>query len=150
MGRCSSSSADVGASALFRSQCKVLVTSDIGVGDVRDNHAHDATEEIMVQLGGGFTVELPDGRAGKAGSGLSATNPTEVDGHVQDSETVDAVLLHPRVWRVMKDFEPGTVMLIVADTPYDEADYIRSYDTFLEHAATWDGPGGSTRRSHPK
>jgi len=125
---------------------KVLVVSDIGVDDVRGNHAHHQTEEIMVPLSGGFTVELHDGRGRECRVKLNAGEPAEVEGaDSTPAGTVDALLLHPRVWRVMRDFEPDTVMLIVADTPYDETDYIRDYDAFLEHATGWDGPGGSYR-----
>ena len=41
---------------------KVLVSSDMQPGDVRGNHAHYETEEIVVALSGGCTFELDDGR----------------------------------------------------------------------------------------
>ena len=37
---------------------KVLVSSDMQPGDVRGNHAHYETEEIVVALSGGCTFEL--------------------------------------------------------------------------------------------
>jgi len=40
---------------------KVLVMSDIRADDVRGNHAHHETEEILVALTGGCTVEVDDG-----------------------------------------------------------------------------------------
>ena len=43
----------------------------------------------------------------------------------QSSDTKEALLLYPHIWRTFFDFEPGTVLLIVANIKYDEADYIR-------------------------
>jgi hypothetical protein len=35
------------------------------------------------------------------------------------------------VWRELEDFSSGSICLVLASAPYDEADYIRDYDTFL-------------------
>jgi hypothetical protein len=32
----------------------------------------------------------------------------------------------------MSGFTPGAVLLVLASAPYDERDYIRDYDEFLE------------------
>jgi dTDP-4-dehydrorhamnose 3,5-epimerase len=31
----------------------------------------------------------------------------------------------------MHDFSPDCVLMVLADAPYDEADYVRSYEKFL-------------------
>ena len=36
------------------------------------------------------------------------------------------------IWREMYDFSPDAVLLVLASELYDEADYIRNYDAFLE------------------
>ena len=36
------------------------------------------------------------------------------------------------MWREMYDFTPGAVLLVLASEYYDEADYIRNYDAFIE------------------
>ena len=36
------------------------------------------------------------------------------------------------MWREMYDFSEGAVLLVLASRHYDEADYIRDYDAFLE------------------
>ena len=41
------------------------------------------------------------------------------------------LLIEHMVWREMHDFSPDCVLLVLADEYYDEADYIRSYETFL-------------------
>ena len=36
------------------------------------------------------------------------------------------------MWREMFDFSPDAVMMVLASELYDENDYIRNYDEFLE------------------
>jgi hypothetical protein len=42
------------------------------------------------------------------------------------------LLIEDMVWREMHDFSEGCVLLVLASEHYDEADYIRDYETFLE------------------
>ena len=44
------------------------------------------------------------------------------------------LLIEPGVWREMHDFSDDCVLLVLADARYDEAEYIRSYETFLAEA----------------
>lgn len=104
---------------------KVLYMTDIGTSDRRGNHAHYRTREIVVCLEGACTIDLQDGK-GRSES-VRLDRPDRV------------VELPPHVWRVLRDFAPGTKLLALADTPYDEADYIRDYDRFLSEARRWEG-----------
>ena len=36
------------------------------------------------------------------------------------------------MWREMFDFSPDAVLMVLASELYDESDYIRNYDEFLE------------------
>jgi hypothetical protein len=38
----------------------------------------------------------------------------------------------PMIWREMYDFSPDCVLLVLASRAYDESDYIRDYQAFLE------------------
>ena len=133
---------------------KVLVSYDIRPDDVRGNHAHYKTEEILLALSGGCVVEMDDGRGRKATVRLSTTEirdqKSEISGLTSDLRppTSDkaALLLYPHIWRVLRDFEPGTVLLVVANMKYDESDYIRDRAEFEQLAKTWTGPGGSAER----
>jgi len=53
---------------------KVLVSSGMNPDDVRGNHAHYETEEIVVALSGGCTFELDDGRGTSERVRLSASS----------------------------------------------------------------------------
>jgi len=144
---------DAEANALPFEIGKVLVMSDIRTDDVRGNHAHYETEEILVALTGGCAVDLDDGCGVRESVRLSASpedggqktedsRQSSAVGH-QSSE-IKALLLFPHIWRVMRDFEPGTMLMVVANMEYDERDYIRDRAEFERVAKDWKGLGGSS------
>ena len=108
---------------------KVLYMTDIRAGDVRGGHAHHETEEVLVCLHGACTVDLDDGRGRKESVRLDRRD--------------QALLLYPHLWRVVRDFAPGTELLAVAGRGYDEKDYIRDRTEFERMAPQWTSPGGS-------
>jgi len=115
---------------------KVLVMSDIKLDDCRGGHAHYETEEILLALQGGCTVDLDDGKEGHASVRLQAQSETQ--------DVQSALLLYPHIWRTLKDFESNTILLVVANMKYNETDYIRDRTKFLEETLTWSGLGGSS------
>ena len=38
----------------------------------------------------------------------------------------------PGIWRTLQDFSSGAVCLVLASMPYDENEYVRSYDEFVK------------------
>ncbi len=130
---------DEAENALPFSIGKVLVSSDMRPGDVRGNHAHHETEEIVVALSGGCTFELDDGKGCKEIVQLSSNTQCQTP----NADIKPALLLYPHIWRTFYDFEPGTVLLVVANITYDEADYVRDRAEFEHLASEWDGLGGS-------
>lgn len=44
------------------------------------------------------------------------------------------LMIPPMVWHEMHDFSEDCVMLVLASAQYDEADYIRDYDEFINEA----------------
>lgn len=103
---------------------KVLYMADIAPTDRRGMHAHFRTREIVVCLQGGCRFDLEDGRGRRES--------------VRIDRPDQAIYLPPRVWRALTDFAPGTRLLAIADTPYDEVDYIRDYARFLKEASQWE------------
>src|SRR5262249_52627765 len=87
---------------------------DVAPGQWRGRHAHRRTELLLVALSGACRVGLEDGR-------------------IADEATLDAPgrALHigTWVWHELTDFAQGTVVLAIASTLYDEAEYIRDYET---------------------
>lgn len=84
-------------------------------GVVRGLHAHRTFVQFAVSVCGSCTMLLDDGIA-------------------RETVTLDdpalGLLLPPMVWHEMADFSPDCVLLVLADAPYDERDYIRDYDEF--------------------
>jgi len=163
---------DAEANALPFKIGKVLVMSNIAGDDVRGNHAHHETEEILVALTGGCTVDVDDGKGARESVRLSASGSSgvvecgskgvgcrtlDVEGEMcsatdnqqpatsSQADTKAAVLLYPHVWRVMRDFEPNTTLMVVANIKYDEADYIRDRVEFERISKHWKTLRGGCR-----
>jgi len=85
----------------------------------RGFHAHRALQQAAVTVAGGCTMLLDDG-------------------HTQTRvrlERPDQLLtLPPMVWHEMEDFTPDCVLVVLADGPYDESDYIRDSAEFARLA----------------
>jgi len=58
-------------------------------------------------------------------------NGTEREDVVLSAPT-KGLLIGNLIWREMHDFTDDCVIMVLASEHYDEADYIRDYDTFLE------------------
>ena len=84
---------------------------------VRGRHAHYQTEQLLVAVAGRIivTAELPDGQI--------QTFRLE-DPHV-------GVYVPPHAWHTMQ-YSHSAVQLVLASRPYEEGDYIRSYEQFKE------------------
>ncbi len=64
------------------------------------------------------------------------------DGHHKEEIILDdpswGVMLRPMVWHEMHDIDSETVMLILASDTYQESDYIRDYQSFIQAIKTKD------------
>lgn len=88
---------------------------DTQPGVRRGKHAHRTLRQVMICMAGSVNVLLDDG----------ATRETV---HLNRNDR--ALMLDPMVWHEMFDFSPGCVLLVLAETWYDETDYIRDYALF--------------------
>ena len=43
------------------------------------------------------------------------------------------LLIESEVWREMYDFSSDAVLMVLASELYDESDYIRNYDDFVQY-----------------
>lgn len=90
-----------------------LYGTDVDVA--RGFHAHRTLRQWAVCVAGQCTMLLDDGRSKEM---LTLDDPAA------------GVAIPPMVWHEMRDFAPGTVLLVLADQHYEEADYIRDYAAF--------------------
>ena len=86
-------------------------------GTERGFHAHYALRQLAIAVSGSCMIRLDDG---------SETR----DMHLHRPDR--GLIIGPMVWREMRDFSYDCVLLVLADAPYDEADYIRDYATFTK------------------
>lgn len=85
----------------------------------RGFHAHKETWQFLFCPYGSIEIMLDDG---------------EKKEYVTLDSPDKGLLLPPELWHEMLWKKPGSVLCVAASEYYDEADYIRDYDRFLEHA----------------
>ncbi len=83
----------------------------------RGQHSHYETQQYLIAVSGSCKVTLDNGDE-KITYELNQPNV----GLFQDA----------LVWGEMHEFSEDCVLLVLASGHYDDADYIRDYDTFLE------------------
>ena len=92
---------------------------DIAPGQWRGRHGHRESHLVTLVMNGSCRIHLDDG-VGKQTVVLD--------------DPGRALHIGPYVWHELTDFAPQTVILVIASTVYDEAEYLRDYDTFLREA----------------
>jgi hypothetical protein len=90
---------------------------DVPGGRSRTGHAYYTLDEFVVALSGSLTVTLEDGVRTRR----VVLRRSYVGLHVP-----------PMIWRRFEDFSTNGVCLVLASTGYDEGDYVRDQETFLE------------------
>ena len=87
----------------------------------RGFHAHKKLQQLLVCVSGQCSILLDNG----------------VDKEiVNPSKPTVGLFLNNDVWREMFDFSDDAVLLVLASEVYDESDYIRDYEQFLEYVKT--------------
>lgn len=84
---------------------------------VRGRHAHRVTEQILIAVTGRIVV-------------TTETAQGEIQTFLLDNPN-QGVYVPPNVWHTMQ-YSHTAVQLVMASTPYDEKDYIRSHDDFKQ------------------
>lgn len=96
---------------------------DITDGGKRGAHATFNGLQLMIPLAGGFVANLSDGVSWRSFN-LKANMAAK------KGET-DGLLVKPGTWRELDHFLAGTVVLILADTYYEDVDYCRDWPEYL-------------------
>ena len=97
---------------------RVYWTYDVPGGECRGGHAHKQLQQLILALGGSFTVTLDDGKEKRT---------------ILLNRPYLGLLVKPGIWRTLDDFSSGSVCLVLASEKYIEEDYIRDYDEFLRY-----------------
>lgn len=84
---------------------------------VRGRHAHKKLEQILICIHGNCKVKLDNGTETKI---------------VHLEKPYEGLYISNNMWREMYDFSSDAVLMVLASELYDESDYIRNYQEFLD------------------
>ena len=83
----------------------------------RGYHAHKELRQLAIPVSGSCRFLLDDGNE-------------KVDILIDNPAL--GLLIEPFIWHEMYDYSSDCILLVLASDVYDESDYIRSYDEFME------------------
>lgn len=83
----------------------------------RGKHAHPNLQQVAICVSGSCKFLLDDGTTKKS---IKLGSPDT------------GLYIGKNIWREMYDFSDDCVLMVIADQYYDENEYIRQYDQFLE------------------
>ena len=95
---------------------RVYYLFDVPSDSYRGGHAHKEQLEFLIALSGSFTVTVDDGTSKKS---FLLNKPNK------------GLLLPTGIWRELEDFSSGAICLVLSSGEFDEDDYIRGYDDFI-------------------
>lgn len=100
---------------------RVYYLYDVPSDAYRGGHAHKEQFELLIALSGSFEVVLDNGKHKET---------------VMLNKPNIGLFLPTMIWRELQNFSSGAICLVMASDVFDEADYIRDYDTFLSSEGT--------------
>lgn len=96
---------------------RVFYLYDIPAGEDRGAHAHKECHQFLIAASGSFEVQLDDGRNKRT---------------VRLERPYYGLHIPPGIWASELAFSSGAICLVLTSHSYDENDYIRKYEDFLE------------------
>jgi hypothetical protein len=99
---------------------RVYYLYDIPGGAHRAGHAHKSLEQVVIPLSGSFDITLDDGHS---------------KSRFHLNRSYEGLYIAPMVWRDIDNFSSNAVCMALTSQWFDEADYYRDYQEFLEAVA---------------
>ena len=96
---------------------RVYYLYDVPGGAERGGHAHKGLSQLIIAMSGSFDVVLDDGR--------------EKD-RFHLNRSYQGLYVCPMIWRELDNFSSGSVCMVLASNAYDESDYYRDYEAYIE------------------
>lgn len=96
---------------------RVYYMFDTKEGVSRGYHAHKELKQVAIAVRGSCRFILDNGKERKS---VILDNPQQ------------GLLIDSCVWREMHEFSSDCVLMVLANSFYDEGDYIRDYEKFLQ------------------
>lgn len=96
---------------------RVFYLYDIPGGESRGAHAHRECHQFLIAVSGSFEVLLDDGKTKRQ----IQLNRPDIGLHIP-----------PGIWASEINFSSGSICLVLASHIYNERDYIRDYEEYME------------------
>lgn len=97
---------------------RVYYLYDIPGGESRGAHGHKTLRQVMIAVSGSFDVTIEDGKNKKT---------------VNLNRPYIGLYILPGIWRDVYNFSSGAICLVLASNLYDEKDYLRDYESFVNN-----------------
>lgn len=97
---------------------RVYYLYDVPGGEERGAHAHKDLQQLIIAASGSFDLVLNDGKIKRT---FHLNRPYL------------GVYMPSGLWRELNNFSSGSICLVLASEAYDESDYIRNYNEFLNY-----------------
>lgn len=97
---------------------RIFYLYDIPGGESRGAHAHKDCHQFLIAAGGAYEVLVDDGKTQRQ----IMLNRPDIGLHIP-----------PGIWASEMNFSSGSICLVLASHNYDENDYLRDYDEFLNY-----------------
>jgi hypothetical protein len=98
---------------------RIYYLYDVPGGEIRAGHAHKALQQLIIAASGSFTIDLDDGYQKRS---------------YHLNRSYQGLYLPPMIWRDLHNFSSASVCLVLASDYFDESDYYRNYNDFLDAA----------------
>lgn len=96
---------------------RVFYIYDVPGGATRGAHAHKECMETIIALSGSFDVHLNDGKEER----IYTLNRSNM-----------GLLIPAGLWLSTQNYTTGTICLVLCSEFYEEEDYIRDFDEFVD------------------
>jgi hypothetical protein len=96
---------------------RVYYLYDVPGGATRAGHGHKTLQQLIIAMSGSFDVTLDDGTARQ---------------RYHLNRSYNGLYVCSMMWREIDNFSSGSVCMVLASDFFDESDYFRYYDGFLE------------------
>ena len=96
---------------------RVFYQYDIPDGAVRGGHAHKTLQQLMIAMSGSFDIVMDDGHR---------------EATIRLNKPWQGLYIPEMIWCEIRGFSSGSVCMVLASAPYNESEYYRDYDAFLQ------------------
>ena len=96
---------------------RIFYIHDVPFECSRGSHAYYNSKQVLICLSGNLKIKCFDGKEEII---YTLNNPKE------------ALYIEAKVWRTTFEYSIDTVLLVLSSLEYDDNDYIRNYNQFLE------------------